>query len=401
MSTARTPTSNPAGHAGPALDGLRVLDCSTVIAGPSCARYLADFGAEVVKIERPPDGDTSRRMGLLDDAAAEAAGGYSFTDRRDGQSLAWKLYNRNKRTVTLDLKSSDGREALLSLVERADVLVENFRPGKLESLGLGPDVLWARNPSLVVTRITGFGQDGPYAHRAGFATIAEAMAGWAAISGEPGGPPVLPPIALTDEICGLGAAFATMVALWGGGGQVVDANLFESLLGFMGPLVPSYFATGFLQGRMGSSIPHSIPRGVWEAADGRYVAVSTSSDAVAARVMDLIGLGTDDRFTRFAGRAAHRDEVEAALARYVAARPADEVVASFEAAQAAAAVVMDLADIALDPHVAARDVFVDVDGVRMQAPIARLSRTPGSLRWAGRALGADTDEVLSELDRDE
>ena len=262
---------------GPLAD-LRVLDCSTVIAGPSCAKYLADFGADVIKIERPPVGDSTRTMGLIDPT--------------DGVSLAWKLWNRGKRVIALDLRSDHGREALLRLVETANVLVENLRPGKMAQLGLGPDVLLARNPRLVITSITGFGQDGPYANRPGFATIAEAMGGWAALNGMPDGPPLLPPIALTDELTGLTAAFGTMVALHSGVGQVVDANLLDSLLQVMGAIIPAYFRTGFLQQRMGSSLPNSVPRGAWPTADGKWIALSASSDSVAARLMKLIGFGT-------------------------------------------------------------------------------------------------------------
>ncbi|MPY92445.1 MAG: CoA transferase [Acidimicrobiia bacterium] len=376
------PVAPPPRSTGPLAD-VRVIDCSTVIAGPSCAKYLADFGADVIKVERPPDGDSTRRMGVPDPA--------------DGVSLSWKLFNRNKRSVVLDLKSAEDRDRLLRLVEGAHVLVENLRPGKLEALGLGPDVLLARNPRLVITRVTGFGQTGPYAHRAGFATLAEAMAGWASISGEPGGPPMLPPIALTDELAGLASAFASMVALHSGVGQVVDVNLVESLLQVMGPIVPAWFQAGFLQGRMGSSLPNSVPRGVWPASDGRWVAISASSDSVARRVMQLVGLGDHPGVATVAGRVEHRVEVEDAVARFVASRPAGDVVAGFEAAEAAAAVVYDLSDLAADPHLAARGAFVEVDGVTMQGLVANLSATPGAVRWVGRPYGADTDAVLDEL----
>ena len=199
---------------------------STVLAGPNCARYLADFGADVIKVERPT-GDSLRNM--------------AWRDPRDGAGLWWKLVNRNKRTVVLDVKVDADREVLLSLLDDAHVFVENSRPGTLERLGLGPDVLLARNASLVITRVSGFGQDGPYASRAGFATIAEAMSGLAALTGEPDGKPLLPPIALTDEVTGVAAAFATMVALYSGVGQVVDVNLLETMFQLMGPLA-SLFA---------------------------------------------------------------------------------------------------------------------------------------------------------------
>jgi crotonobetainyl-CoA:carnitine CoA-transferase CaiB-like acyl-CoA transferase len=275
--------------------------------------------------------------------------------------------------------------------------VENFRPGTLERLGLGPDVLLARNPSLVVTRITGFGQDGPYARKPGFATIAEAMSGFAAINGEPDGGPLLPPIALTDEVAGLAGAFATMVALHSGVGQVVDVNLLESLFQLMGPLMTAYQLSGYLQPRAGSAIPYSVPRGTYRCADGTWVAISTSADSVAARVLALLGLADDDRFATFAGRMEHRDELEGLVTAWIGARPVDAVVAAFDAAEAAIAPVMTMADVATDPHVRARGMVTEVDGTPMQGLIARLSATPGRLRWAGRPLDADGAEIRAEV----
>ena len=219
---------------------------STVLAGPNCGRYLADFGADVIKVERP-GGDSLRNM--------------AWRDPRDGEGLWWKLVNRNKRTVVLDVKNDADRSVLLGLVDDAHVLIENSRPGTMERLGLGPDVLLARNPTLVMTRVSGFGQTGPYASRPGFATIAEAMSGLAALSGEPDGQPLLPPIALTDEVTGLAAAFATMVALHSGVGQVVDANLLETMFQMMGPLVSLYGLTGEQQPRLGAGLPYTVPRG--------------------------------------------------------------------------------------------------------------------------------------------
>jgi crotonobetainyl-CoA:carnitine CoA-transferase CaiB-like acyl-CoA transferase len=357
------------------LAGLRVLDLATVIAGPGAARYLADYGADVLKIERPGTGDSTRGMGM--------------PHPEDGTSLYWKLVARNKRCATLDLKSDAGRTRLLELAEDAHVLIENFRPGTLERLGLGPDVLLARNPRLVITRVTGFGQDGPYAGRAGFATIAEAMSGFAALNGEADGGPILPPIALTDEVTALAAAFATMTALWSGVGQVVDVNLLESLFQCMGPLPSAYASSGYLQPRLGSGIPYSVPRGTWRCADGHWVAVSTSAESVARRVMELIGFGEREDLATFNGRIAARDEVDARMAEWCGARPLADVLAAFEAAEAAAAPVYDMADIAADPHYRARGTIADVGGVLMQGLIARLSATPGHLRWPGRALGAD------------
>lgn len=370
------PDSQPAPIA--ALAGLRVIDMSTVLAGPNCARYLGDFGADVIKVERP-GGDSLRNM--------------AWRDPRDGEGLWWKLVNRNKRTAVLDVKDAGDRSVLLSLVAEAHVLVENSRPGTLERLGLGPDVLLERNPSLVITRVSGFGQDGPYAQRPGFATIAEAMSGLAALSGEPDGQPLLPPIALTDEVTGLAAAFATMVALHSGVGQVVDANLLETMFQIMGPLVSLYGVTGEQQRRLGAGLPYTVPRGTYRCIDGRWVAVSTSSDTVAARVLDVLGVGDDERFTTFSGRTEHRDELERIMVDWCAVRTQASVLEAFTAAEAAIGPVYDMADIAADPHYAARGAITVVGDTPMQGLIARLSATPGALRWPGRGLDADGDDI--------
>jgi len=371
------------GTAGPLAD-LRVIDLATVLAGPGCARYLGDFGADVIKVERPGGGDTLRSMG--------------WRDPRDDVTFFWKFGGRNKRCIELDLKDSGQLDVLRRLIDTADVLVENLRPGKLEALGLVPDELIARNPRLVVTRVTGFGQDGPYAHRPGFATLAEAMSGFAALNGEPDGAPLLPPIALTDEVTALVAAFATMVARHSGVGQIVDVNLLESLLQLMGPVVSLFGVTGEQQPRLGSGIPYSVPRGTYRTADDKWVAVSTSAESVAGRVMELIGLSGDERFAGFAGRVAHREEIDVRMASWIAERDLATVLRVFDEAHAAAGPVYDMADIAADPHVAARRSIVDLDGTPMQGLIARLSATPGRLRWSGRPLGADTVEIMAELD---
>lgn len=361
------------------LRDLRVIDLSTVIAGPNCARYLADFGADVIKVERPDTGDSLRNM--------------AWKDPRDGVGLWWKLANRNKRTIALDLKNDDDREVLLDLVRDAHVLVENFRPGTLERLGLGPERLHELNPSLVITRVSGFGQDGPYADRPGFASIAESMSGYAAVNGEKDGPPLLPPIALTDELTALVAAFATMVAVHSGVGQEVDVNLLDSIFHVMGPVASLYALSGELQPRLGSGLPYTVPRGVYRCADGEWVGVSASSDTVARRVLAILGLADDPRFTSFSGRTAHRDELESAMTAWCAERPRDEVIRVFEEAEAAIGPVLDMADIAVDPHFTARRAVVDVGGTPMQNLIARLSRTPGVLRHPGRSLDADGDEI--------
>jgi crotonobetainyl-CoA:carnitine CoA-transferase CaiB-like acyl-CoA transferase len=364
------------------LADLRVIDVSTVLAGPNCARHLADFGADVIKVERPDTGDTTRSMG--------------WRDPRDDVTLFWKLVGRNKRTITLDLKHDEDRTIFLELCDSANVLVENFRPGTLERLGFGPDVLLVRNPKLVVTRVSGFGQTGPYANRPGFASLAESMSGLVALTGEPDGQPLLPPIAVTDEVTGLVAAFATMVALHSGVGQVVDANLLETMFQLMGALPSAYALTGYLQPRLGAGIPYSVPRNTYCCGDGKWVAISTTSNTVAIRALALVGLD-DEQFTTFVGRVRHRDEIDAHIADWVAARTQTEVIDAFTAAEAAIAPVYTMADIAVDPHFAARGSIVEVDGVPMQGLVAQLSATPGAIRWAGRALDADRDDILREL----
>jgi crotonobetainyl-CoA:carnitine CoA-transferase CaiB-like acyl-CoA transferase len=363
------------------LADLKVLDMSTVLAGPNCARYLADFGAQVIKVERP-GGDSLRRM--------------AWRDPRDDEGLWWKLVNRNKRCVVLDLKDPEELDLLRDLLAEADVLVENLRPGGLEKLGLSPASLHARNPRLVITRISGFGQSGPYSARPGFATVAEGMSGFAALNGAPDGPPLPPPIALTDEVTGLAAAFATMVALHSGVGQEVDVNLLDAMLQIMGPLMSVYAVTGEQQPRLGAGLPYTVPRGTYQCSDGAWVAISTSSDNVAARVMKLLGVGEDQRYTSFGGRAANRDELEAVMTAWCAERTRAQVMAEMGAIEAAVGPVLDMADIAVDPHIVARGTITSVGDTPMQSLIARLSATPGVLHHEGRSLNADGDAIRSK-----
>jgi len=351
---------------------------ATVIAGPGISRHLADFGADVIKVE-PPGGDPVRRMG--------------WKATPDDDALYWKLLSRGKRCRTLNLKDPAGRGRLLELVDDAHVLIENLRPGKLEALGLAPAVLHERNPALVVVRVTGFGQDGPYANRPGFATNAEAMGGWAAISGEPDGKPQLPPVALTDEVTAMSGAFATMVALWHaretGEGQVVDCSLLDNLLQLLGPLPAANAALGYEQPRLGGGIPYTSPRGTYRTADGEWIAVSTSSEAIATRVLGLLGVADDERFSTQAGRLAHRDELDVVMDEWVAQRTMTQVVRALDAIDAAYAPVNSMSQILADPHVQARQSLIEVDGVVMQNAVARMSRTPPVIRHAGAAPDSD------------
>jgi len=369
-----------------ALEGLRVVDMATVLAGPAAGKYLADFGADVIKIEAP-EGDGTRRMGWMPPDG--------------GDAYMWQIVGRGKRSVVADLKTEDGLALLRRLVDDADVLIENFRPGTMERLGLDPTELLKRNPRLVILRVSGFGQTGPYRSRPGFASIAEAMSGFASLSGEPDGAPLLPPIALTDEVTGIVGAFSIMVALRHrdatGEGQVVDVNLLESILQMMGPLPAAYAGLGYEQPRMGSGIPYSVPRGTYQCADGAWIAISASAESVAARVLELLGVSDDPRFTSFAGRSEHRVELDALMSAWVSQRNCDDALAEFDAAHAAAARVYSIGDVVADPHVRERSVLIEVDGVLMTGPVARLDRTPGEVRGAGPSLGADTEDVKGAL----
>lgn len=365
------------------LAGVRVIELATVVAGPGSGKYLADFGAEVIKVESP-GGDPTRRMGWI---------GPGETD-----SYFWKLVNRNKKTIVLDLKSTEGKDNLRTLLSDADVLIENMRPGKLEALGFGVESLLKHNPHLVILRVTGFGQTGPYAQQPGFATIAEALSGFSNLLGEPGRAPLLPPIAVTDEVTALVGAFAIMLGLRHaektGEGQAIDVNLLESMFQIMGPLVSAYAHMGYLQPRLGSGIPYTVPRGTYQCADGRWVAISSSADSVAERVLDLVGLTGDERFASFQGRSKNREELERLVSEWVAARPSNEVIREFRRVDAAIAPVLDMSDIFKDEHYLARGIVTTTDGIAMQNVVAHLSKTPGSVRHPGRPIGADTEAVL-------
>ena len=368
------------------LDGVRVIELATVIAGPGTGKYLADFGADVIKVEAP-SGDPTRRMGWIGPGEVD--------------SYFWKLVNRNKRCISLDLKTFEGKQALHALLADANVLIENMRPGKLELLGFGPCELLRTNPGIVILRVTGFGQDGPYAQHPGFATIAEALSGLASLLGEPDGPPLLPPIAVTDEVTALVGAFATLAALRhaekSGQGQVVDVSLLESMFQIMGPLVSAFAHMGYVQPRLGSGIPYTVPRGTYRCADGKWVAISSSADSVAARVLDLIGMTGDPRFADFQARAANRDALEHIVRAWVGARASEDVISEFRRVDAAIAPVYDMSDIFRDEHFRARHMITKVGGVAMQNIVARLSKTPGAVRSVGRPFGADQEGVLSQF----
>jgi crotonobetainyl-CoA:carnitine CoA-transferase CaiB-like acyl-CoA transferase len=372
-------------HQGP-LVGLKVIDLATVVAGPGVAKYFADYGADVIKVERP-SGDSTRSMG--------------WTQPGESDSLWWKLVNRGKRSLVLDLKQTSDLAVLKELIDSADLLIENMRPGKIEQLGLDPVELIKRNPKLVVLRVSGFGQSGPYAQKPGFATIAEALSGLSGLLGEPDGGPLLPPIALTDEVTALVGSFSAMMAIFHakqtGQGQVVEIDLVNSVLQIMGPLPAAWDSMGYLQPRLGSSIPYSIPRGTYQCSDGVWVALSASAESVARRLIETVGGGGDPRFMSFQARFENREALEELTRNWISSRPSAEVISIIDAADAAIAPVYSMQQVIEDPHFIERESFTRVDGILMQNLVARMSKTPGKINSVGPKLGEHTEEIVDEL----
>jgi crotonobetainyl-CoA:carnitine CoA-transferase CaiB-like acyl-CoA transferase len=375
-----------------ALEGIRVLDASTLFAGPLAATILGDFGAEVLKIEHPR-GDPVRHHG------------YS----KDGIPLWWKMLSRNKHTLTLNLSKTKGQSIMERLVAGADVLIENFRPGTMERWNLSPERLLEINPGLIIARITGFGQFGPYSKRPGFGTLAESMSGFAQITGEPDGPPTLPPFGLADGITAQAAANAILIALYhrdarGGTGQVLDLAIIEPILTILGPQPIVYDQLGIVQTRTGNRSVNNAPRNTYETADGRWVAVSTSAQTIAERVMHLVGhpeIIDEPWFGSGAERAEHADLLDNFVGGWIAIHELDEVITKFEEAQAAVAPVYDIAQIMDDPQYKALGSIVSIDDpdlgpVKMQNVMFRMSGTPGRIQWAGRSLGEDNQTVYRD-----
>lgn len=373
------------------LHGIRVIDLSRLVAGNMTSLQLADFGAEVIKVE-PPQGDPLR-------------------DWRDGgQSLHWKTYGRNKRSISLNLRNAPAMEALRRLLGGADVFIENYRPGTLEEMGLGPEALAELNPRLVTLRISGFGQTGPYAKLPGFGTLVEAMSGYAARTGFADREPVLPPLALADMIAGMTGANAVMMALFArergaAGGQVIDLSLLEPIFAVLGPEASIYKTTGKIKERSGSASNTVSPRNVYRCNDGKFVALSGSTQTVAFRIFEVIGrpeMKTDPRFASNAGRVKHRELVDAAVAQWFLTRSRDEALAEMRAAGATVGPVYDIADIAADRHFAEREIIVEVEDARngslpQHNVFPRFAATPGGFRYPAPDLGEHTAEILAEI----
>ena len=389
----------PVGPPSGPLAGVRVIDTSTILAGPLACQILGDFGADVVKIEHPTKADGMRGHGPA----------------KDGVPLWWKEISRNKRTIGLSLSEPDGAALFLRLAADADVVVENFRPGTLERWGVGPAELHEVNPGLVIVRITGFGQTGPYAARAGFGTLAEAMSGFAHLTGQADGPPTLPAFGLADSIAGIAASSAVSMALLArekdpaGRGQVVDLNLLEPIMTAVGPGPTVYQQTGEVGTRHGNRSTNNAPRNAYETSDGHWVAISTSAQSIAERVLRLVGhpeVLDEPWFAAGSTRAEHADELDAMVGGWIAERTRDEVLAAFDEAGAAVAPIYSARDLVEDPHVRGTGMLREVDDVDLGPMVQhdvmwRMSETPGSIRFTGRGHGQDTDEVLGELGLDE
>lgn len=378
-----------------ALEGIKVIDVATLFAGPLAATILGDFGAEVIKVEHPR-GDPSRSHG------------YS----KNGTGLWWKLLGRNKKAVTLYLGSPEGQEIFRELARDADVIIENFRPGTLERWGLGYEELKTENPGLILARVTGFGQFGPYKNRPGFGTLAESMSGFAHITGQPDGPPTLPPFGLADGIAAIAIACGVLMGLRAressDRGQVVDLAIIEPILTVLGPQPTVYDQLGIVQQRTGNRSNNNAPRNAYQTADEKWVAISTSAQSIAERVMRLVGRPEfidEPWFQHGHGRAEHADELDEAVGSWISARKMDEVIEAFEEANAAVAPIYDVSDIMEDPQYKALESIISVDDpelgpVKMQNVLFRLSETPGEVRTTGPRLGEHNEEIYFQLGMD-
>ncbi|KQU28685.1 CaiB/BaiF CoA transferase family protein [Rhodococcoides fascians] len=376
------------------LEGVKVLDISTILAGPLVAQILGDFGAEVIKIEHPTKPDGMRGHGL----------------DKDGHPLWWTMISRNKRTMTLNLGIERGAEIFRRLAAEADVVVENFRPGTLERWGLGYDVLSEVNPGLILLRVTGFGQTGPYSTRPAFGTLVESMSGFAHLTGEADGPPTLPAFGLADSLAGIAGSSAVSMALLhrtnnGGKGQVIDLDLLSPIMAAVGPGVIYADQLGIDQERTGNRSSNNAPRNLYKTADGHWLAISTSANSIAERVLVLVGhpeVLDEPWFATGRQRAAHADLLDDYVGGWIAERTRDVVIDEFEKAGAAVAPVYKPSELLSDPQVNAIEMVTTVEDddlgpVRMQNVMWRMGGSPGRIRHTGRRHGADTDVVLSEL----
>jgi formyl-CoA transferase len=383
--------------AGP-LDGIRVLELGQLIAGPFASKMLAEFGAEVIKIEPPITGDPLRKWRML----------------HEGTSVWWAAQSRNKRSLTLDLRQAAGQDIVRKLVQEADIMIENFRPGALEDWGLGWEALHALNPALIMLRVSGFGQTGPYRDLPGFGVICEAMGGLRHLTGEPGRTPVRVGVSIGDSLAALHGVIGILLALrhreqQGGQGQMIDVALYESVFNMMESLLPEYAAFGAVRSPAGSSLPGIAPSNAYRCQDGKYALIAGNGDSIFRRLMAVIGrddLANDPALARNDGRVAQVERLDAAIGAWAATLPLDTVLEQLAAGRIPAGKIYDIADIVADPHYRARDMIVDStldDGTPVKLPgvLPKLSATPGSIRSRAPALGQHTDAILAELGIDE
>ena len=376
------------------LAGLRVLELGQLLAGPFTASILAYFGAEVIKVEQP-EGDPIRGWRQLDEG---------------GTSYWWRSLGRNKKCITIDLKNARGQDMVRRLAERSDVLIENFSPGVLERWGLAPGALKAVNPRLVIARISGYGQDGPYASKPGFASVCEGISGFRYLNGFPGEAPVRPNLSIGDTIAALHAALGILIALRardalpGAGGQVVDVALYESMFNLMEAVVPEYSGAGLIREPAGTTVTGIVPTNTYRCADGRFVVIGGNGDSIFRRLMEGIGrqdLADDPQLARNAGRVQRETELDAAIGAWCAARAAAEVLAVMDDRRVPAGPIYNVEDMFADPHFRARGLFerVEIDGKPLEIPalMPRLQGTPGGTEWPGPAVGSHTDAVLGEV----
>jgi crotonobetainyl-CoA:carnitine CoA-transferase CaiB-like acyl-CoA transferase len=375
---------------GPLAD-VRVIDLSRLVAGNMLSAYLADFGADVIKVEREGKGDDLRNW------------------REEGWDIYWKVYGRNKRSLVLDLKSDEGLLTLKRLLKHSHIFIENFVPGGLEKMGLGPDVLLEINPALVIVRVSGWGQTGPYKHKPGFGTLVEAMSGFAYLNGFPDRPPALPPLALADMIAGIygaaGVLTALRVAEKEGRGQVIDLSLFEPIFSVISSEAAKSSLTGQATMRAGNQSSHTAPRNIYLCSDGKHVAMSGSMQSMAMRILDTIGrpeLKTDVRFETNDGRVKNRDELDSIIGAFIGSKTQDENLALFEAAGVTVGPVCSVLDLLDHPYALEREAIVeledkDIGSVPMHNIVPRLSESPGGFRYPAPRVGEHTADILAEL----
>lgn len=376
------------------LDGIRVIEVGQLLAGPFAGCMLAYFGAEVIKIEPPETGDPIRGWRVVE----------------EGTSLWWRSLGRNKKSVTLDLKQDAGRKLARQLIDSADVVIENFRPGVMEEWGLGPNACRAHNPGLVYARISGYGQDGPYANKPGFASVCEGISGFRYVNGFPGEAPVRPNLSIGDTIAGIHAALGITLALLErersseGSGQVIDVALYEAMFNLMEAVIPEYDGAGVVRQASGTTVTGIVPTNTYRCRNGKYVVIGGNGDSIFQRLMEVAGypeMAADPRMADNAGRVIHEQAIDKALADWCASNDSEQILASLEQARVPGGPIYNVEDMFADPHFNARGLFeqVEINGKPLKIPaiLPKLDRTPGRTDWPGGAVGSHTDQVLREL----